>query len=160
MTAVIVVLFVIVFVGVVVKNLFADGRRSTGLDHLAKATEQDQSRQKPQKPDRNVRKGHNATNRKTKADKTNAKLDTAAVLAGAALVHQMRKHHKHDDANDIDDDRFDPLDDEFDDLYDHDLYDDLDTQDYEDNYEYERAAYEEEQAAYDDFIASLDMADD
>jgi hypothetical protein len=51
------------------------------------------------------------------------------------------------------------LDDEFDDLYDHDFYDDLDRQDYEDD-DYERAAYEEEQAAYDDFIASMDMADD
>ena len=90
----------------------------------------------------------------------NVKIGTATLLAGAALAHRLL-HHKHDDANDIDDDRFDPLDDEFDDLYDHDFYDDLDTQDYEDsNYEFERAAYEEEQAAYDDFIASLDMADD
>ena len=87
-------------------------------------------------------------------EKTNAKIDTAAVLAGAALAHQMMKHHKHDDAKDTDDHGFDALDDELDDLYDHDFYDDLDTQDYE------RAAYEEEQAAYDDFIASMDMADD
>ena len=93
--------------------------------------------------------------------KTNAKIDTAAVLTGAALAHQMMKHHKHDDAKDTDDHGFDALDDELDDLYDHDFYDDLDTQDYEDtDYDYERAAYEEEQAAYDDFIASMDMADD
>jgi len=156
-TAIIVILLVIAFTGVVIKNLLADSRPSrhnTSTEHLVNVMKK-QSHQKLAKPVKNI------TTSKTKADRTNAKLDTAAVLAGAALVHQIRKHHKHDDANDIDDDRFDSLDDEFDDLYDHDFYDDLDTQDYEDsNYEYERAAYEEEQAAYDDFIASLDMADD
>lgn len=58
--------------------------------------------------------------------------DTATVLAGAALAHQLRKHHKHDDISDIEDSYYD----------------------------YERAAYEEEQAAYDDFIASNDMDND
>jgi hypothetical protein len=89
----------------------------------------------------------------------NANIGAGTLLAGAALAHQMRKQHKHNDANDITNDRLYTWDDGMDELYDDEL-DDI--YDYDDNadYDFERAAYEEEQAAYDDFIASMDMTDD
>ena len=162
MTAIIVIILVLAVTVFVIKNLMAEGIRSR---HSSSAVHKNEAQKvkNQHKPNKETRDKQNrfSTTSKPKAKKSNVIGETATVLAGAALAHQMIKHHKHDDANDIDDDRFDSLDDEFDDLYDHDFYDDLDTQDYEDsNYEYERAAYEEEQAAYDDFIASLDMADD
>ena len=90
----------------------------------------------------------------------NIKIGTATLLAGAALAHQVRKHHKHDDARGITSDRLDTWDDEFDDGFDDAIYDYNDAQYCDDNdYEYQQAAYEE-QVAYDDFIASMDMADD
>ena len=73
-------------------------------------------------------------------------------MAGAALAHQYKRHHKHEDTEKIDDDL-----DKWDDGNYHDYdYDDPDYDDYDD-YIAERL---EERDAYDDFIASLDMADD
>ena len=153
MTAVIVVLLVIVFVGVVVKNLFADGRRSgrhTSTGKLDKV-KKEQSKQKSYKPVKNTTTGS------TKADSTNIKIGAGTVIAGAALAHQLRKHHDHEDTRNVFDDRLDTLDDEFDDLYDDGFNDYDDTQYYEDaDYDFQREAYEEEQAAYDDFIYSSD----
>ena len=168
-SAIIIILLVIAFTGVVIKSLLADGRPSkqnTSTEHLVnvkkKQNHQKQTKrhQKQTKPVSNS----NTTTGKNKADKANVNIGTGTVIAGALLAHQLSKHHKHDDINDIDDNRSDVWDDDFDDLYDDDFndYNDYDdTQYYEDSdYDYQRAAYEEEQAAYDDFIASLDMADD
>ena len=86
----------------------------------------------------------------TKAN--NISIGAGAVLAGAALAHQYKKHHKHEDTEIIDDGL-----DKWDDGNYHDYdYDDPDYDDYDD-YIAERL---EERDAYDDFIASLDMADD
>ena len=93
----------------------------------------------------------------TTAGETKAKnisIGAGAVLAGAALAHQYKRHHKHEDTEKIDDDL-----DKWDDGYYHDYDDDIDD-DYDDDYDDYIAARLEERDAYDDFIASLDMADD
>ncbi len=138
MIGVIVVILVLVVVGITIKSLFAEGKQARPLSDI---------KDKPKKHHQEQKKPLN--------------MGATTALAGAALVHQMRKHHRHDDFSDIDDKKSGTWDDEFDDLNDSDFYDDLDIQAYEDSdYEYERAAYEEEQAAYEDFIASVDLADD
>ena len=88
---------------------------------------------------------------KSKGKANDVKVGAKTLLAGAALAHQMRKHHEHDDAKDNTDEGLDVWDDDLDGIYDYDEYDDYD------DYDAEMAAYEEEQAAYDDFIASMDM---
>ena len=100
---------------------------------VKKKIEQQKKTKNQKKTNKPVRKqdGRNLTG-KAKTKKSSVVSDTATVLAGAALAHQLRKHHKHDDISDIEDSYYD----------------------------YERAAYEEEQAAYDDFIASNDMDND
>ena len=74
-----------------------------------------------------------------KADDVN--IGAGTLLAGAALAHQMRKQHKHNDTKDITDERLNVIDDELDNIYDYDAIADND---------YEMRDYEEEQAAYDD----------
>ena len=89
-------------------------------------------------------------NKQKKVGKTNkSNNDAGALLAGAALAHQIRKHHKHDETKDSFREIWD------DDFKDYD-YQDIDDIDY-DNYIADQI---EEQAAYDDYIASMDMADD
>jgi mannitol-specific phosphotransferase system IIBC component len=129
MAVIIVVILVIVMVGIVIKNLFCDGsrsRRTIGNEQQKKVKSQKKENKPVKKQD-----GPNIAS-KAKTKKSSVVSDTATVLAGAALAHQLRKHHKHDDISDIEDSYYD----------------------------YERAAYEEEQAAYDDFIASNDMDND
>ena len=96
---------------------------------------------------------------KNQGKANDANIGAGTLLAGAALAHQMRKHHKHDDSNDITDKSVYAWDDGMDELYDEELDDIYDLEDNAD-YDNEIAAYEEEQAAYDDFIASMDMAED
>ena len=113
-------------VGIVIKNLFYDGsrsRRTIGNEQQNKV----KSQKKENKPVRKQDGPNIASKAKTK--KSIVVSDTAAVLAGAALAHQLRKHHKHDDISDMDDKWSDAWDDEFDDLSDDDFYDDLDTHD-------------------------------
>ena len=112
----------------------------------------------------NKKKSRNKVNTAKKVKTNNAEIGAGTVLAGAALAHQMRKHHKHDDTKNtirnIREDDFDDVYDDFDDVYD-DFYDYNDIQDYDDiDYENYIAEQIEEQAAYDDYIASIDMADD
>lgn len=158
MAAIIVVILGVVMVVFTIKHLFYGGSR---FNHSTSVEQQNKA--KMQKKKNKPVKKHNGRNITSKANtkKSSVVSDTAAVLAGAALAHQLRKHHKHDDFSDIDDSRSDTWDDEFDDLNGDDFYDALDYQNYEDSDdEYERAAYEEERAAYDDFIASMDMDND
>lgn len=151
MTAIIVIILVLAVIAFVIKNLMAEGFRSR---HSTSAVHKDvgkkaKSQQKQNKVARDKQSRFSTTS-KPKAKKSNVIGNTATVLAGAALAHQLRKHHKNDDAEDIfDEDKWD------DELYDYD-YQDYDDIDY-DNYIAEQI---EEQVAYDDYIASLDMADD
>lgn len=139
MAAIIVVILGVVMVVFTIKHLFYGGNRfnhSTSVEQQNKAKSQKKKNKPVKKHD-----GRNITS-KANMKKSNVISDTAAVLAGAALAHQLRKHHKHDDFSDIDDSRSDTWDDEFDELNDDDFYDDLDTQDYEDyDDEYEGEAY-------------------
>ena len=106
---------------------------------------------------RNLQKRHDYYMRQFRKIKTNnANVSAGTLLAGAALAHQLRKHHEHED-KDIDDEGFDDLydddiDDFLDDYNDYKDYDDIDL----DNYIDEQI---EEQAAYEDYIASLDRDD-
>lgn len=161
MTAIIVIILVLAVTFFVIKNLMAEGsrsRHSTSAVHKVEA-QKVQSQQKPNKVPINKQNSHNSTTSKPKAKKSNVIGNTATVLAGAALAHQLL-HHKHDDTRDIADDFRDPYDADLDDM--EDLFDlDIENVSYDDSdYDSYRAAYEEEQAAYDDFIASMDMADD
>lgn len=90
---------------------------------------------KQHKPNKKVKKAKN----QNKADDVN--IGAGTLLAGAALAHQMRKQHKHNDTKDITDERLNVIDDELDNIYDYDAIADND---------YEMRDYEEEQAAYDD----------
>ena len=160
MTAIIVIILVLAVTVFVIKNLMAEGIRSR---HSSSAVHKDEAQKvkNQHKPNKETRDKQNrfSTTSKPKAKKSNVIGETATALAGAALAHQMIKHHKHDDARDIADDFRDPYDVDIDDM--DDLYDlDIENDSYDDSdYDSYRAAYEEEQAAYDDFIASLDMDD-
>ena len=106
---------------------------------------------------RNLQKRHDDYMREFRKNKiNNSKVSAGTLLAGAALAHQLRKRHEHED-KDIDDEGFDDLydddiDDFLDDYNDYKDYDDIDL----DNYIDEQI---EEQAAYEDYIASLDRDD-
>ena len=89
---------------------------------------------------------------KNQSKANDANIGAGTLLAGAALAHQMRKHHKHDDSNDITDKSVYARNDGMDELYDEELDDIYDLED--------NADYDNEIAAYDDFIASMDMAED
>ena len=105
---------------------------------------------------KSLQKRHDDYMKEFRKSKTNnANTGAGTILAGAALAHQLRKHHEHDD-EDIDDEKFDDLydDDDIDDFLDD--YNDHDDFDY-DNYIEEQI---EEQAAYEDYIASLDTSND
>lgn len=87
---------------------------------------------------------HNNDNDKTKVNKSNVVGDTAAVLAGAALYHNIKKHHKHDETKaNANVEELDLWDAEHEDLYDMGI---------------EESMYDNDDdlAAYDDYIASLD----
>ena len=104
---------------------------------------------------RNLQKRHDDYMREFRKSKTNnANVSASTLLAGAALAHQLRKHHEHKDIDDEDfDDLYDDdIDDFLDDYNDYRDYDDIDL----DNYIDEQI---EEQAAYEDCIASLDRDD-
>ena len=104
---------------------------------------------------RNLQKRHDDYMREFRKSKTNnANVSASTLLAGAALAHQLRKHHEHKDIDDEDfDDLYDDdIDDFLDDYNDYKDYDDIDL----DNYIDEQI---EEQAAYEDCIASLDRDD-
>ena len=104
---------------------------------------------------RNLQKRHDDYMREFRKSKTNnANVSAGTLLAGAALAHQLRKHHEHKDIDDEDfDDLYDDdIDDFLDDYNDYKDYDDIDL----DNYIDEQI---EEQAAYEDCIASLDRDD-
>ena len=104
---------------------------------------------------RNLQKRHDDYMREFRKSKTNnANVSARTLLAGAALAHQLRKHHEHKDIDDEDfDDLYDDdIDDFLDDYNDYKDYDDIDL----DNYIDEQI---EEQAAYEDCIASLDRDD-
>ena len=106
---------------------------------------------------KSLQKRHDDYMKEFRKSKTNnANTGAGTILAGAALAHQLRKHHEHDD-EDIDDEKFDDLyDDDIDDfLDDYNDYKDYDDTDY-DNYIDEQI---EEQATYEDYIASLDRDD-
>ena len=105
---------------------------------------------------KSLQKRHDDYMKEFRKSKTNnANTGAGTILAGAALAHQLRKHHEHDD-EDIDDEKFDDLydDDDIDDFLDD--YNDHDDFDY-DNYIEEQI---EEQAAYEDYIASLNTSND
>ena len=104
---------------------------------------------------RKLQKRHDDYMREFRKSKTNnANVSAGTLLAGAALAHQLRKHHEHKDIDDEDfDDLYDDdIDDFLDDYNDYKDYDDIDL----DNYIDEQI---EEQAAYEDYIASLDRDD-
>ena len=105
-------------------------RSRKNLKRVKKKIEQQEKTKNQKKKNKQVKKqdGRNITS-KAKTKKSSVVSDTAAVLAGAALAHQLRKHHKHDDISDMDDKWSDAWADEFDDLSDDDFYDDLDTHD-------------------------------
>lgn len=87
---------------------------------------------------------HKNVNDKTKVNKSNVVGDTAAVLAGAALYHNIKKHHKHDEAKANENvEELDLWDAEHEDLYDLGIEDSMYDND-------------DDLAAYDDYIASLD----
>lgn len=96
MTAIIVIILVLAVTVFVIKNLIADSSRSR---HSSSAVHKDeaqmvQSQQKPNKVARNKQNSHSSTTSKLKAKKSNVIGNTATVLAGAALAHQIIKHHK------------------------------------------------------------------
>ena len=82
---------------------------------------------------RNLQKRHDDYMKEFRKGKTNnANVSAGTFLAGAALAHQLRKNHEHED-KDIDDDGFD-------DLYDDDIDDFLD--DYDDYKDYDGTDYD------------------
>lgn len=93
---------------------FSPSRHSSSAVHKNEA----QKVKNQHKPNKETRDKQNrfSTTSKPKAKKSNVIGETATVLAGAALAHQMIKHHKHDDARDIADDFRDPYDVDIDDM--------------------------------------------
>lgn len=97
----------------------------------------------------------------------NVNMGAATVLAGAALYHQYKKHHRQDDTSVTPDDRYELLDDEFDELDDYhddinDMYDPY-IDDVSNNNDFssisynDYSSYSDDIAAYDDFMSSSDM---
>lgn len=92
-------------------------------------------------------KKHAGASKKNRRKEKNVVVGPATALAGAALIHQLRKQNHHD--NDVDT----PSDDIA------DLYDDMDDlymMDQDEEMDYYNGVQSDDDAAYDDYMASLD----